>query len=36
VEVESQGLLKPLEPIQRRAAGRQLTKDLRTLKDVLE
>lgn len=36
VEVESEGLLRLLEPIQRRAAGRQLKKDLQTLKDVLE
>ena len=36
VDVESGGLLKLLEPLQRRAAGRQLKKDLQTLKDVLE
>ena len=36
VEVESSGLLKLLEPLQRRAAGRQLTRDLQTLKQVLE
>src|SRR5918995_2488275 len=36
VEVESGGLLKVLEPLQKRAAERQLRKDLQTLKDVLE
>jgi hypothetical protein len=36
VEVESHGLLKLLEPLQRRAAGRQLKNDLQTLKDVVE
>ena len=36
VEVESGGLLKLLEPLQKRAAERQLRKDLKTLKDVLE
>jgi uncharacterized membrane protein len=36
VEVESHGLLKLLEPLQRRAAGRQLMNDLHTLKDVVE
>jgi uncharacterized membrane protein len=36
VEVESGGLLKLLEPLQKRAAERQLRKDLQTLKDVLE
>lgn len=36
VEVESDGLLRLLEPIQRRAAERQLKKDLWTLKDALE
>lgn len=36
VEVESEGLLRLLEPIQKWAAGRQLKKDLQTLKDVLE
>jgi uncharacterized membrane protein len=30
------GLLKLLEPLQKRAAERQLRKDLQTLKDVLE
>jgi hypothetical protein len=29
-------LLKLLEPLQKRAAERQLRKDLRTLKDVVE
>ena len=36
VEVESGGLLKLLEPLQKRAAERQLRRDLKTLKDVLE
>ena len=36
VEAELGGLLKLLEPLQKRAAERQLRKDLRTLKDVLE
>lgn len=36
VDAEPAGLLKLLEPLQRRAAGRQLKKDLQTLKDVLE
>jgi uncharacterized membrane protein len=36
VEVESTGVLKLLEPLQRRAAGRQLKKDLQTLKQVVE
>jgi uncharacterized membrane protein len=36
VEVESGGLLKVLEPLQKRAAERQLRKDLKTLKGVLE
>ena len=36
VDVESGGLLKLLEPLQKRAAGRQLRKDLQTLKDVME
>jgi len=36
VEAEMRGILKLLEPIQKRAAERQLTKDLKTLKDVLE
>ena len=36
VEVESGGLLKLLEPLQKRAAERQLRKDLKTLKEVLE
>jgi uncharacterized membrane protein len=36
VEAEPGGLLKLLEPLQKRAAERQLRKDLQTLKDVLE
>ena len=36
VDAEQGGLLKLLEPLQRRAVGRQLKKDLLTLKDVLE
>lgn len=36
VDVQSGGLLKLLEPLQKRAARRQLRKDLQTLKDVLE
>ena len=36
VEVESGGLLKLLEPLQKRAARRQLKKDLQTLKQVVE
>jgi uncharacterized membrane protein len=36
VEAEPGGLLKLLEPLQKRAAKRQLRKDLKTLKDVLE
>ena len=36
VEAEGGGLLKLLEPLQKRAAERQLRKDLQTLKDVLE
>jgi uncharacterized membrane protein len=36
VVVESSGLLKLLEPAQKRAAERQLKKDLRTLKNVME
>ena len=36
VDVESGGLLKLLEPVQKRAAGRQLRKDLQTLKQVVE
>src|SRR5690242_13541851 len=32
VDVESSGLLKLLEPLQKRTAGRQLRKDLQTLK----
>ena len=36
VDVESSGLLKLLEPLQKRAAARQLEKDLQTLKHVVE
>lgn len=36
VDAEPAGLLKLLEPLQRRAAERQLKKDLQTLKGVLE
>ena len=36
VDVESSGLLKLLEPLQKRSAERQLRKDLQTLKDVVE
>jgi uncharacterized membrane protein len=36
VDVESGGLLKLLEPLQKRAAERQLRKDLQTLKQVVE
>src|SRR5918992_4314771 len=36
VDAEPGGLLKLLEPLQKRAAERQLGKDLQTLKDVLE
>jgi uncharacterized membrane protein len=36
VDVQSGGLLKLLEPLQKRAAERQLRKDLQALKDVLE
>ena len=36
VDVEATGLLKLLEPLQRRAAGRQLERDLQTLKGALE
>jgi hypothetical protein len=36
VDVESRGFLKLLEPLQKRAAKRQLRKDLQTLKDVVE
>ena len=36
VEVESGGLLKLLEPLQKRAAERQLKKDLQTLKGLVE
>jgi uncharacterized membrane protein len=36
VDVESRGMLKLLEPLQRRAADRQLRKDLQTLKGVVE
>jgi dehydrogenase/reductase SDR family protein 12 len=36
VEAESAGLLKLLEPLQKRTVQRQLRTDLKTLKDVLE
>ena len=36
VDVESRGVLKLLEPLQKRAADRQLRKDLQTLKGVVE
>ena len=36
VEAEPGGLLKVLEPLQKRAAERGLRRDLKTLKDVLE
>ena len=36
VEAEGGGLLKLLEPLQKRAAERGLRRDLKTLKDVLE
>lgn len=36
VDVEARGLLRLLVPLQRRAAGRQLERDLQTLKRVLE
>ncbi len=36
VDAEPGGLLKLLEPLQKRAAERQLRRDLKTLKDVLE
>jgi uncharacterized membrane protein len=36
VDFQSRGLLKLLEPLQKRAAERQLRKDLQTLKDVVE
>jgi uncharacterized membrane protein len=36
VEAEGGGLLKVLEGLQKRAVKRQLGKDLKTLKDVLE
>jgi uncharacterized membrane protein len=36
VDVESRGLLKLLEPLQKRAVERQLRKDLQTLKTVVE
>jgi hypothetical protein len=35
-DVEPSGLLKLLEPLQKRAAGRQLERDLQTLKGALE
>jgi ligand-binding SRPBCC domain-containing protein len=36
VEAEMSGILKLLEPIQKRSAERGLRRDLQTLKDVLE
>ncbi|WP_217913856.1 SRPBCC family protein [Miltoncostaea marina] len=36
VEVASRGWLRLLQPLQKRAAGRQLGEDLRTLKRVIE
>jgi uncharacterized membrane protein len=36
VDAKGAGLLKLLEPLQKRAAERQLRKDLKTLKDMLE
>jgi hypothetical protein len=36
VDAEPAGLLKLLEPLQKRAVKRQLRTDLQTLKDVLE
>ena len=36
VDAEPGGLLKLLEPLQKRALKRQLRKDLQTLKDLLE
>jgi uncharacterized membrane protein len=36
VDAEPGGLLKLLEPLQKRAAGRQLREDLQTLKHLLE
>lgn len=36
VDAEPEGLLKLLEPLQKRAAGRQLREDLQTLKHLLE
>ena len=36
VEAELEGVLKLLQPLQKRVAKRQLGVDLRTLKDVLE
>jgi uncharacterized membrane protein len=36
VDAEPGGLLKLLEPLQKRAAERQLRKDMQTLKDLLE
>ena len=36
VEAEMSGILKLLDPIQKRAAERGLRRDLQTLKDVLE
>jgi hypothetical protein len=36
VEAEAGGLVKLLEPLQKRAVKRQLRTDLKTLKDLLE
>jgi len=36
VEAEMSGILKLLEPIQKRSAERGLRRDLKTLKSVLE
>jgi uncharacterized membrane protein len=36
VDAEPGGLLRLLQPLQKRAVGRQLRTDLQTLKDVLE
>jgi len=36
VDVESSGLLKLLEPLQKHAAARQLKRDLQTLRQVVE
>jgi hypothetical protein len=36
VDVDSRGLLKLFEPLQKGAAERQLAKDLETLKEIVE